>query len=61
MANVTRKLDLRFYLILIHLKLKLNGHTWLVASLLDSIALGLIINYRKYKGLKSIVNDATGI
>ena len=33
---------------------------WLVAPLLDSIALGLIISYMEYGGLKSIVNDTAG-
>lgn len=61
MANVTGKPDFRFYFLLINLKLKLNGPMWLLTSLLDSIALDLIISSRKYKGLKSIVYDTTGI
>lgn len=48
-ANVTGKQDFRFYLLLINLKLKLNGHMWLLASLLGSIAIDLIISYRKNK------------
>lgn len=41
MASVTEKLSVQFYLILISLNVK--SHTWLMAILLDSTALGHLV------------------
>ena len=52
-VSATEELNFKFYLILISLNLSLNGHMWLVATLLDSVALELRrMNWEKYKNLE---------
>lgn len=39
MAKVTEKLNLKFYLNIVHLNVNLNSHMWPVAAILNSIVM----------------------